>query len=307
MSNNGNLAMARRVKDDEFYTGRSDIEAELRYYADHFRGKTVYCNCDDPAMSEFWAFFVRVFGSWGLKKLIATCYIPGGRGTCHVLTGSGIRSFRLSGDGGFRCPECTELLMESDIVVTNPPFSLFRDYMAQLISYHKKFLVIGSMNAVTYREFFPLLKDNLVWTGHTHPKAFTRPDGSLKTFGNIAWFTNLDIKKRHVPLDLRGNSYREDPARYPGYDNYDAIECGRVSDIPYDYDGLIGVPITFLDKYCPEQFELVWKAFGNTRASSCVDMLDSIGYRPHAADRGGLGVVDGRRMYARLLIKRVLT
>ena len=261
---NANLAAAKRAKNDEFYTRREDIEAELSHYEQHFRGKTVYCNCDDPASSEFWKFFVRVFRPWGLKKLIATHFEPDARNFAYkieisdpgeAVIGMVPGKAPIQSNGDFRSAACVALLEEADIVVTNPPFSLFREYVAQLMGYGKKFLIIGSMNAITYKEFFPLLKDNKVWIGYTSPKKFLMPDGGIKSFGNIMWFTNLDIPKRHRPLDLRGNYFA--PEKYPGYDNYDAVEVSRVSDIPCDYDGVMGVPITFMGQYCPEQFEIV--------------------------------------------------
>ena len=262
MAKNSNLAAAKRKKNDEFYTRREDIEAELFHYKNHFEGKIVYCNCDDPASSEFWKFFQRVFKDWKLKKLIATHYEPDEKNFSYKIEmhegdawDMDPEKIPLPCNGDFRSAACIDLLKEADIVVTNPPFSLFREYVAQLMEYEKKFLIIGNMNAITYKEIFPLLKENLVWLGYTHPKIFLQPDGSEKSFGNIQWYTNLDIKKRHEFLDLRGNYF--DPEVNPKYDNYDAIEVSKVNDIPCDYDGLMGVPITFLDKYCPEQFEII--------------------------------------------------
>ena len=284
MSHNAGLRAASKAKNDEFYTQRVDIENELAHYVDHFRGKTVYCNCDDPVTSEFWRFFVRVFQPWGLKKLIATHYEPdaqnfsyklelepGADGQVDMLAEPVKTPLPCNGD--FRSAACIELLKEADIVVTNPPFSLFREYVAQLMEYGKKFLIIGNMNAITYKEFFPLLKDNLVWPGVTFNKTmeFIMPDGYRlrgkayidadgKKHGfvpGVCWFTNLDIQKRHQPLDLRGNYYHGNEAAYPRYDNYDAIEVSKTADIPSDYDGVMGVPISFFDKYCPEQFEIL--------------------------------------------------
>lgn len=281
---NSNLAAAKKAKNDEFYTQRTDIEAELAHYAEHFRGKTVYCNCDDPAESEFWKFFVRVFSSWGLKKLIATHYEPDEQNFSYKLEAEAdadgnfnihqepVRT-PLPCNGDFRSAACIELLKEADIVVTNPPFSLFREYVAQLMEYGKKFIIIGSVNAITYKEFFPLLMGNQVWGGFQFNKTmeFIMPD-SYELKGKayideqgrkhgfvpgVCWFTDLDIPKRHEPLDLRGNYYVGNEGKYPKYDNYDAIECSKVDDIPCDYDGVIGVPITFLNKYCPEQFEIL--------------------------------------------------
>ncbi len=268
MAGNKNLTDAKKAKNDEFYTQRADIEAELSHYEKHFRNKIVYCNCDDPEESEFWKFFVRVFQPWGLKKLIATHYDPNVHNFSYKLEAMSDKNKKftmyeepiktpLPCNGDFRSKACIELLKEADIVVTNPPFSLFREYVAQLMEYGKKFVIIGNMNAITYKEFFPLVKDNKVWIGYMHLKHFLQPDGTIKTFGNIMWFTNLDIKKRHVPIDLRGNYYKGHEDKYPKYDNYDAINVDKVADIPIDYDGVMGVPITFLDKYCPEQFEIV--------------------------------------------------
>lgn len=371
MSKNHNLTAAKKAKNDEFYTRREDIEAELMHYADHFCGKVVYCNCDDPESSEFWKFFMRVFEPWGLKKLIATHYEPNAENFSYMITAEpapdGSFSYLqkpvltpLPCNGDFRSAACIELLKEADIVVTNPPFSLFREYIAQLVEYGKEFLVIGNMNAITYKEIFPLIRENGLWLGfkalgsemyfsvsEEYQKwlvenkkagsAYKIIDGVV--MGRMAaacWFTNLDHKKRHQPLDLRGNYYHGNESQFPKYDNYDAIEVSKVAEIPCDYfeaflipttalasldsdkvkvvnsqakldamlaagegsgqyivrlyenhaevltaghskedtaaflhaqgveeadmryqSGVMGVPITFLDKYCPEQFEIV--------------------------------------------------
>lgn len=289
MAKNSNLTAAKKAKNDEFYTQRKDIEAELRHYAEHFKDKVVYCNCDDPEKSEFWKFFARVFKSWGLKKLIATYYKPNAENFIYKIESMPDDNGELTIDmepaktplpcnGDFRSAACIELLKGADIVVTNPPFSLFREYVAQLMKYEKKFLIIGNINAITYKEFFPLLKDNKVWAGFNFNKTmeFIMPDSyALKgkayvdEYGRkhgfvpgVCWYTNLDIKKRHQPLDLRGNRYYGNEMWYPRYDNYDAIECSRTSDIPGDYNGVIGVPITFLSAHCPEQFEILGLAMG---------------------------------------------
>ncbi len=284
--NNSNLGAAKRAKNDEFYTQLTDIEKELRHYRKHFRGATVLCNCDDPFESNFFKYFVLNFNRLGLKKLIATCYAGSavaeyrdGKAkpykavvtTVHDTTGDGgvdmedVRNLfelgenelvELEGDGDFRSEECLALLDEADIVVTNPPFSLFREYVAVLMEHQKKFIVIGSQNAITYKEIFPLLKDDDVWLGSTHPKEFIQRDGTVKKFGNICWFTNLDIKKRHEELILV-KKYAGHEDEYPTYDNYDAIEVSKVADIPLDYAGVMGVPVTFLDKYSPDQFEIL--------------------------------------------------
>lgn len=315
--NNSNLGAAKRAKNDEFYTQLTDIEKELRHYRKHFEDKTVLCNCDDPFESNFFKFFVLNFTRLGLKKLIATCYegsavaeYRDGKAkpykavvtTVHDTTGDGgvdmedVRNLfelgenelvELEGNGDFRSEECLALLDEADIVVTNPPFSLFREYVSILMEHQKKFIVIGSQNAITYKEFFPLLKDNKVWLGSTHPKEFIQRNGMVKKFGNICWFTNLDIKKRHEELILV-KKYAGHEDEYPTYDNYDAIEVSKVVDIPLDYAGVMGVPITFLDKYCPDQFEIV----GLDRYTVPKEFLV-----------GGRVAINGKPTYARILIR----
>lgn len=264
MAKNSNLAAAKRAKNDEFYTQLTDIEKELVHYKEQLRGKVIFCNCDDPTWSNFWRYFHLNFAHIGLKKLIATHFDPekptykleyeGGNDTDVE---AGVKT-ELSQNGDFRSPECIELLKECDVVVTNPPFSLFREYVAQLMEYGKKFIIIGNKNSITYKEFFPLLKDNRVWIGYGSPCEFRLPDGTVtkQVNGLGRWFTNLDIKKRHEPLILF-RRYSDDPSKYPRYDNYDAINVDKVGDIPENYEGVMGVPITFLDKYCPEQFEIL--------------------------------------------------
>lgn len=298
--NNSNLGAAKRAKNDEFYTQLTDIEKELRHYCKHFKDKTVLCNCDDPFESNFFKFFVLNFKRLELKKLIATCYegsavaeYRDGKAkpykavvtTVHDTTGDGgvdmedVRNLfelgenelvELEGDGDFRSEECLALLDEADIVVTNPPFSLFREYVSVLMEHQKKFVIMGNINAVTYKEFFPLIKDGLVWPGASFNKTmeFILPDDYQKwnyrmadgrkvgKVPTIAWYTNLDIKKRHEELILV-KKYAGHEDEYPTYDNYDAIEVSKVVDIPLDYAGVMGVPITFLDKYCPDQFEII--------------------------------------------------
>lgn len=285
MAGNSNLRAAKKAKNDEFYTQLTDIEKELRYYRKHFKGKTVFCNCDDPFESNFFKYFVLNFNRLGLKKLICTCYsgspVSKYRGgsdrpykavvtTIHDTDGDGgidmtdVRTLfengeneltPLQGDGDFRSGECLELMDESDIVVTNPPFSLFREYVEILMEHEKNFVIIGNKNAITYKEIFPLLKENKIWLGYMSPCDFYTPNGMTKKINGLTrWFTNLDIKKRHEDLILV-NKYN--PAEYPKYDNYDAINVNKVSDIPCDYDGVMGVPITFIDKYSPDQFEII--------------------------------------------------
>lgn len=309
MSGNANLNRAGREKNDEYYTRREDIENELAHYTHHFQGKTVYCNCDDPEWSEFWKFFQRNFTTLGLKRLIATHYEPNDKNFSYSIEMQEGDDWHavpkrkpLPCNGSFRSAACIELLEKSDIVVTNPPFSIAREfYIPQLMEYKKKFLIIGDLNWVTYKSIFPLVKDNEMWFGYNSVKAFREPDGSIKKFGNKLWFTNLDIPKRHKPLDLRGNYYT--PERYPKYENYNAIEVKPVADIPCDYDGIMGVPITFLNLYNPEQFEILMMANGNTRTNTTADILERVSYRPHPHDKGGLGIINGELVYARVLIK----
>lgn len=299
MVRNGNLVEARRAKNDEFYTRIEDIGRELSHYGEQLRDKIVYCNCDDPGRSNFWKYFCQNFFSLGLKKLVLTYYSPDDLAYKSEYTGDDMCSEAI-GDGDFRSDECIGILRACDIVVTNPPFSLFREYVAQLMLYDKKFIIIGSMNAITYRDIFPLLKDNRMWLGHTSPKSFIQPDGTEKSFGNILWYTNVDIGKRHEPLPLFCHYTR---GGYPKYDNYGAVNVDRVADIPCDYYGAMGVLITFLNKYCPEQFEICGLAAGCSRASG---LYYDVPYAVHPDDRGGIGIgiVNGERRYPRILIKR---
>lgn len=305
---NTNLHKAKAAKNDEFYTQLTDVAKELMHYKKHFKDKIVFCNCDDPTWSSFWKYFHLNFAELGLKKLISTHYDREEVTYKMEYTGGydndievGVKT-PLEGNGDFRNQECLDLLDESDIVVTNPPFSLFREYVAVLMEHQKKFLIIGNKNAITYKEFFPLLKNNEVWIGCTNVKEFLQPDGSIKKFGNIGWFTNLDVAKRHKKLILWKNYT---PEEYPRYDNYDAINVDKVSEIPCDYDGVMGVPISFLDSHCPEQFEIIWQASGNTRACCPHTILyDELHYVQHSEDRGGCGVINGKRVYSRIFIRK---
>jgi hypothetical protein len=305
---NRNLADARAARMDEFYTQLSDIERELKGYKEHFRGKVVYCNCDDPRVSNFFHYFSYNFERLGLKRLITTCYrnqqvdlfsqnvsesaislvYDGDRSGNRVPDPEDIGITALTGDGDFRSSESIELLKQADIVVTNPPFSLLKEYVAQLVDHDKKFVIVGSRNATTYREIFKLIKDNALWLGYGFQAGnayFAVPDTrvasdyakgvydeatGLVKFRNACWFTNLDIKKRHEELTL----YRKyNAADYPKYINYDAIDVARIRDIPDDYDGVMGVPVTLLDQFNPDQFELV----GN---SDDAEMMKEIGVHP---------------------------
>ena len=346
------LSAAKTAKKDEFYTQMMDIERELQHYWPHFRDKVVLCNCDDPYESNFFKYFALHFNHLGLKKLICTCYNGSPVQGNELMIDFGDFSEEpkkiaykveitevkdMNGDGAvdlsdvqyllknnknvlttlktgdFRDPECIELLKQSDIVVTNPPFSLFREYIAQLMEYGKKFLIVGHQNAITYKEVFPLIKDNKVWLGYGFKGAaahFFSPYEDIATAGNhkqnmirvsgVTWMTNLEIPKRNEELDLVCHYSSEE---YPKYDNYDAVNICKTIDIPCDYDGYMGVPITFLDKYNPNQFEIIWQACGNTRASAPSSVLKELQYKPHPEDRGGCGVVNGKRQYARVIIR----
>ena len=339
---NTGLNSARAAKKDEFYTQISDIEKELRHYTQHFKGKTVYCNCDDPRVSNFFHYFSYGFEHLGLKKLIATCYknqsvdlfsasdveqaisleYNGDKNGNKIPDLEEIGIKKLKGDGDFRSDESIELLKQADIVVTNPPFSLFREYVQQLIDYDKKFIIIGNLNAASYKEIFALIKANKIWFGPSiksgdrefgvpdeYPlnAASFRLDADGRKFirvKGVRWFTNLDFRERHEELILY-KTYS--PEEYPTYDNYDAIEVSKTKDIPLDYNGAMGVPITFLDKYNPEQFEIL----GITDR----DNNSGLKIREYTANdtpdygnlnRRGAIKVDGKykSTYARLLIKR---
>ncbi len=289
---NRSLRAAAASKQDEFYTQLSDIEKELRHYTKHFENKTVLCNCDDPKVSNFFHYFSHNFDKLKLKKLITTCYkncdanlfskhmaehgiclqYNGDKNDNRVPDPDEIGIQKLRGDGDFRSEECVNLLKQADIVVTNPPFSLFREYVAQLMSYEKKFVIIGNQNATTYKEIFKLVKENKIWLGasiHSGDREFGVPDyyplnaaGSrVDSSGNkfirvkgVRWFTNLDYDERHEDLILY-KAYNQE--EYPKFDHYDAINVNKTKDIPMDYRGAMGVPLTFLDKYSPEQFEIV--------------------------------------------------
>lgn len=342
MAGNSNLHSSRADKADEFYTQLSLIESELKHYKEHFKGKVVFCNCDDPFESNFFKYFAINFNSLGLKKLIATCYATSpivytqlnlfGTETVVSTEGTEKKPYKieitevtdenqdgrtdladveyllrnrknaltlLEGDGDFRSPECVELLKQADIVVTNPPFSLFREYMAQLMEYKKTFLIVGNQNAITYREIFPLIRDNDVWLGYNNGHFwFAVPDTyeekatdfkidesgqKWRRMGNICFFTNLDIEKRHEDMTLF-RTYT--PEAYPKYDNYDAINVNRTLDIPCDYYGVMGVPITFMQYYNPNQFEI-------------------LGLDDHRVEWVGHGPnLNGKTLYRRVIIQR---
>jgi len=359
MPSNSTLNKAGRAKKDEFYTRLEEIEQEMWHYEDYFRGKTILCNCDDPFESNFFKYFAMNFNHFGLRKLIATCYDgspvagqeisfddllamqDGQRKAFKVeltsvpdINGDGaidlndvealLRSRKtpvtcLSGNGDFRSDECLALMDEADIVVTNPPFSLFREFVSTLMEHHKKFIILGNVNAITYKEVFPLIMENRIWFGvsiHSGDRAFFVPDDyPLNASGcgvdvqgrrfirvkGVRWWTNLDYKERHEGIDLYKHYTEEE---FPQYDNYSAINVNKTADIPADFYGLMGVPITFLDKYSPDQFEIVMLANGNSRTNTAPETLKQVGYIVDDRDKGGLGIVNGSRVYARILIRR---
>ena len=245
---NSNLHTAKREKNDEFYTQLADIECELKHYTPQFEGKTVYCNCDNPDTSNFTKYFKDNFDALKLKRLISTGYDANGRGKALDYDGQG-KTTELQGNGDFRSEECVELLKQADIVVTNPPFSLAREYFKVLFDNNVKFLVISPQNAITYKEIFPYIIQGKLWLGHNMVHDFVQPDGNVKKFGNISWFTNMETNKQNYPKCLIKSYNTTD---YPQYDNYNAINVDKVKDIPYDYEGVIGVPITILNDLCSD-------------------------------------------------------
>lgn len=331
---NSNLNAAKAAKKDEFYTQLEDINNELRHYREHFRGKTVLCNCDDPRVSNFFTYFAYNFEFLGLKRLITTCYknqdadlfsqhqsekavyliYEGDKNGNNIPDPEEIGIHPLKGDGDFRSRECIELLKQADIVVTNPPFSLFREYVAQLMEYQKEFIIIGSLNAIHYKEIFPLIKQNRMWLGYGFAKGnaffkipaeskreyasgvFDEVTGLVK-FRNCTWFTNIDHKKRHELLIL----YKHyTPEEYPKYDNFDAIEVSKIDEIPVDYNGAMGVPDTILDQLNPDQFEIIGLSSG--------DLAKQAGVTKNYRGRTDLAyTIDGKHKcpYSRILIRKI--
>lgn len=298
-NDNDFLRKAKKNKNDEFYTQLVDIERELENYKDHFKDKVIYCNCDDPATSNFYKYFANNFKELKLKKLISSCYVNNeflldykkkeyNNGYFYEYTGEDYELIEpnqkhvtfFEGDGDFRGEESINLLRQADIVVTNPPFSLFREYVAQLIEYDKKFLIIGNINAITYKEIFKLIKANKAWLGVNMGRGisgFIVPEfyelygtetsidkcgNRIISSNNCLWLTNMDTTKRHTDIPLT-QSYQGNKNRYPKYDNYNGININKTKDIPYDYKGAMGVPITFLHKFNPEQFEIINFRKGN--------------------------------------------
>ena len=327
-SSNSNLHKARTAKKDEFYTRLEDIENELKHYRGHFKDKTVFLNCDDPEYSNFWFYFSRNFDFLGLKRLIATHYT--GLGSDNPPPSYALELVRpadgsptdienpvrtdLEGDGDFRSDEAVEYLQQSDIVVTNPPFSLFREYVAQLMEYEKKFLIIGNTNAITYKEIWPYIQRDELWIGASTFNVgmyFEVPEGfeygasykfpremdgkAVCRVSNICWYTNLDNPRRHEDIILFRH-YEGNEEQYPKYDNYDAIEVNKVANIPVDYEGYMGVPITFLGKHNPDQFEIA----GTSDNGLVPDFMKLSHHQRHNEP-----YVAGKKRYKRIFIKRV--
>lgn len=316
---NSNLNKAGIAKEDEFYTKITDIEKELRYYRDYLRGKVVFCNCDDPETSNFWLYFRLNFYELGLKKLISTHFEADKPSYKLEIVSTdkdaqlGLPEYiktPLTQNGDFRSPECIEILKEADVVITNPPFSLFREYVAQLIEYNKKFIIIGRETAITYKEIFTLLRDGIVWLGYNNgDMEFLVPDyyepretryreengQKYRSLGNIIWLTNIDIPKRHDNIIIY-KSYS--PEEYQKYDNYDAINVNKIADIPADYDGVMGVPITLFHKHNPEQFEIVGLLAGNIKGLAGI---------PSKSGKDG-PYINGKLKFGRILVrnKRVI-
>ena len=317
-ANNRILQEAKSAKKDEFYTQLVDVERELKHYKNQLNGKVIYCNCDDPRVSNFFHYFSYNFEKLGLKQLVSTCYksqnsdlfsennseqavyieYSGDKNLNHVPDDNEIDVIPLKGDGDFRSHEAIELLKRADVVVTNPPFSLFREYVMQLVANNKKFLIIGNQNAITYKEIFPLVMDNRLWLGYgfkgnvghfaSHYEdtavASDHREGMIRVSG-VQWFTNLDVSKRHEDLVLYKTYSAEE---YPKYDDFDAIEVSRTVEIPMDYPGIMGVPITFLNKYNPDQFEIV----GNLGS-----------YAPDGYSLASKIHIQGKKVYKRIAIK----
>ena len=368
---NSNLTNARNAKNDEFYTQYHDIQKEIEAYLEFnpnaFRGKTVLMPCDDPEWSNFTKFFAQNFERYGLKTLISTSYAPDSKnyksnyqptlfevndpqfdeyktvknGKIFTLTrdksGDGkidvndLEWQYLKGDGDFNSKEIKKLRDTSDIIITNPPFSLFRDFLAWVVEADKQFLILGNINAITYKELFPLIQSDKLWLGATNfnkgmyfkvPSDFVYSDTykfekeqngeKVNRVPGVCWFTNIDHGRRHQPKsfmtmeeNLKYSKHKELKGKksYDKYENYDAIDVPFTDAIPSDYDGIMGVPITFLDKYSPEQFEIIWQASGNTKASAPKEILERLKYKPHPEDRGGCTIINGIRTYGRILIK----
>lgn len=286
LNNNLTLREALIAKNDEYYTFLPDIEKELAHYSAFLKGKIVYCNCDDPEKSNFVKYFIDNFSKLSLKELIATSYEENGHGKLLKYNGVDKVLLELDGDGDFASEECIKLLKESDVVITNPPFSLFRPYFALLTKYDKKFLVIGNMNIITFKEIFPYFKENKVWLGTTRAYSFLKPNGEIQKSVNTCWYTNIKGDVENKSLKLTKTFV---PENYPKYDNFDAIDCRKIVDIPMDYDDLIGVPVSLMCHHYQDQFELV--GIVNHGSDNEYDFC-----RPK---------IGGKEVFKRLIIRRI--
>ena len=315
MSKNGNLSKAKRAQNDEFYTRLEDVEAELVHYAksDCFAGKHVYLNCDKPGKSAFWTYFYDNFQTLRLSLLSATYKTLDGRhATLYQYDGTDLTEKVLAEDGSYDSGECEAVLNSCDMVVTNPPFSLFLKYVSYLVEHDKDFIIIGNANSMFCRDMFPMLVSGSLHIGFTKPKIFEIPQtytaGNVRaingrkyaTFGNICWYSTIDLGEEKPELPLT-KQYSE--ALYEKYDNYDAIEVPSLKDIPYDYAGIMGVPVSIMEKWNPNQFEIVWQASGNTRSCCPPHLLEELGYTPLPDDRGGACVLNGKLKYTRVFIR----
>ena len=289
MSKNNNLHKAKKEANDEFYTQYEDIAKEIEHYKEHLKGKVIYCNCDIPHFSNFHKYFLDNFKELELKQLIVTGYVKNGNGKCSIYDGEKSTDYDLLGDGDFRGDECIDMLQKADVVITNPPFSLFREFIKVVVDSGKGFIVVGSKNAITYKDVFPLFMKDKMFIGVTIPNDFITPLGETKKINGLSrWFTSFNVRENgysHLTKEYSS-------LNYPKYDNYDAINVNKVKDIPKDYDGVMGVPITFLDKYSPKQFEIIGCSYDYGRPigwDKNIDMSVS---------------VNGENIYKRLLIKR---
>lgn len=334
MAKNTDLLKANRAKKDEFYTQIADIERELKYYIPYFRDKVIFCNCDDPEESNFWRYFQLNFYQFGLKKLVSTHYeetkqsykleIVADETETGQMKMPEVIKTPLRENGDFRSPECIDILKEADIVITNPPFTLFREFIALLIEHNKDFIVIGNTNALTYRDIFTLFKEDRIRTGYTNfnvgmyfyvPESYEKyhkiENGrKMVRVATSCWFSSLPVAKHKEPIILYRNYT---PEEYPKYENYDAINVDKYTDIPCDYDGVIGVPITFLDKHSPEQFEIIGLGIANLGLSIGVKPYtpEHKRYRKEIQKRGAVDgdlymIEDGavKVPYARILIRK---
>ena len=282
---NTNLHKAKREANDEFYTQYEDIDKEIEHYKEHLKGKVIYCNCDIPYFSNFHKYFLDNFKELELEKLIVTGYVKNGNGKCSVYNGEKSTDYDLLGDGDFRGDECVDMLQKADIIITNPPFSLFREFIKVVVDNDKDFIVVGNKNAITYKDVFPLLMDDKMFIGATEPNNFITPSENTKLINGLSrWFTSFNIRE-NTYLEL-SKEYSE--GAYPKYDNYNAINVNKTKHIPKNYDGIMGVPITFLDKYNSKQFEILG-----------IDRY--IADNPRYGHRFNL---NGKEVYARILIKR---